>query len=75
MRSIRGNLSFMSVMDIIQWADQNKRSGTLTLFLDERQKKFYFQEGATHICLVRMRGGADCRFFAIRDADQSAEIE
>lgn len=35
----------MSVMDIIQWADNSKRTGTLTLFQDRRQKKFYLQDG------------------------------
>lgn len=45
MRTISGNLSLMSVMDIIQWADSNKRSGTLTLNRDDRQKKIYLQDG------------------------------
>ena len=45
MRTIHGNLSLMSVMDIIQWADNSKRTGTLTLFQGNRQKKFYLQDG------------------------------
>ena len=45
MRSITGNLSLMSVMDIFQWAEVNKRSGTLTLKQDDNQKKFYLQDG------------------------------
>ncbi|ABK98372.1 HDOD domain-containing protein [Pelobacter propionicus] len=45
MRTIHGNLSLMSVMDIIQWADNSKRSGTLILFQDDHQKKIYFQDG------------------------------
>jgi putative nucleotidyltransferase with HDIG domain len=32
-------------MDIIQWADNSKRTGTLILFQDNRQKKIYFQDG------------------------------
>ena len=35
----------MSVMDIIQWADNSKRTGTLTLFQSGRQKKIYLQDG------------------------------
>lgn len=35
----------MSVMDIIQWADNSKRTGTLILFQDNRQKKIYLQDG------------------------------
>ncbi len=45
MRTISGNLSLMSVMDVIQWAEANKRTGTLTLNRDNRQKKFYLQDG------------------------------
>lgn len=45
MRTIQGNLSLMSVMDVMQWADASKRTGTLTLFQDERQKRIYFQGG------------------------------
>ena len=35
----------MPLMDIIQWADNSKRSGTLILHQEERQKKFYLQDG------------------------------
>ncbi|NVN91154.1 MAG: HDOD domain-containing protein [Desulfuromonadales bacterium] len=45
MRTIHGNLSLMTVMDIIQWADNSKRTGTLTLIQENRQKKFYLQDG------------------------------
>lgn len=45
MRTIQGHLSLMSVMDIIQWADNSKRTGTLTLFQDDHQKKIYLQDG------------------------------
>jgi putative nucleotidyltransferase with HDIG domain len=45
MRTIYGNLSLMPVMDIIQWADNSKRTGTLTLFQGDSQKKFYLQDG------------------------------
>ncbi len=45
MRQINGNLSLMSVMDILQWAENSKRSGTLLLSLLNREKRFYLQNG------------------------------
>lgn len=45
MQNINGSLSVMSVADIIQWADNNKRSGTLVLSQGANQKKFYIQDG------------------------------
>lgn len=35
----------MPIADLIQWADNSKRSGTLILSQHGRQKKFYLQEG------------------------------
>lgn len=45
MRKFNGNLSLMPVADLIQWADNSKRSGTLILSQHGRQKKFYIQDG------------------------------
>lgn len=45
MRKFNGNLSLMPLVDLIQWADNSKRSGTLILNQYGRQKKFYMQDG------------------------------
>lgn len=45
MQTMHGNLSFISILDLIQWADNSKRSGILILSNNELQKKFYFQGG------------------------------
>jgi putative nucleotidyltransferase with HDIG domain len=45
MRKFTGNLSLMPLADLIQWADNSKRSGTLILNQHGRQKKFYIQDG------------------------------
>ena len=45
MRKFKGNLSLMPIADLIQWADNSKRSGTLVLNQHGRQKKFYLQDG------------------------------
>ena len=45
MRKFNGNLSLMSLADLIQWADNSKRSGTLILSQHGHQKKFYIQNG------------------------------
>jgi len=45
MRKFNGNLSLMPLADLIQWASNSKRSGTLILNQRSRQKKLYIQEG------------------------------
>jgi putative nucleotidyltransferase with HDIG domain len=45
MRKFNGNLSLMPLADLIQWAENSKRSGTLILSQHGRQKKFYIQDG------------------------------
>ncbi len=45
MQTMHGYLSFISILDLIQWADNSKRTGTLVLSYDGLQKKFYFQDG------------------------------
>jgi len=45
MRKFNGNLSLMPLSDLIQWAENSKRSGTLVLNQHGQQKKFYLQSG------------------------------
>jgi putative nucleotidyltransferase with HDIG domain len=45
MRKFNGNLSLMPLADLIQWANNSTRSGTLILNQRGRQKKFYIQDG------------------------------
>jgi putative nucleotidyltransferase with HDIG domain len=45
MRKFNGNLSLMPIADLIQWATNSTRSGTLILNQHGRQKKFYIQDG------------------------------
>ena len=45
MRKISGSLSLMSVLDVIQWAENSRRSGTLILSKFEQEKRFYLQDG------------------------------
>jgi len=45
LRTMHGNLNFISILDLIQWAGNSKRSGTLIVTYNEQNKKFYFQDG------------------------------
>lgn len=45
MRKFNGNLSLMPIADLIQWASNSTRSGTLILNQRGRQKKLYIQDG------------------------------
>ena len=45
LRTMHGSLSLISLVDLIQWAGNSKRSGTLVLSDDGQIKKFYFQSG------------------------------
>lgn len=45
MRKFNGNLSLMPLADLIQWANNSTRSGTLILNQRGCQKKFYIQDG------------------------------
>ena len=45
MRKFNGNLSLMPLADLIQWAENSRRSGTLILNQRGQQKKFYIQDG------------------------------
>lgn len=45
MKSIRGDLSLMSLPDLLQWAEANKRTGTLILIQQETSKIFILQNG------------------------------
>jgi len=45
MQIINGNLKVMPVADIIQWAENNKRTGILLLSQGTNHKKFYIEDG------------------------------
>lgn len=45
MRKISGDLVMMSLPDIMQWAETNRKTGTLALRNEGVSKSFYFQEG------------------------------
>jgi putative nucleotidyltransferase with HDIG domain len=45
LRTLHGHLKFISIMDLIQWAGNSKRSGTLVVSCNGQNKKFYFQDG------------------------------
>ncbi|MDD2736872.1 MAG: HDOD domain-containing protein [Desulfuromonadaceae bacterium] len=42
---MHGHLSFISLVDLIQWTGNSKRSGTLLLSCNGQNKKLYFQDG------------------------------
>ncbi len=44
-RSIRGDISLMSLPDLMQWAETGQKSGTLTLTHGSMNKSFYLQDG------------------------------
>ena len=45
MAKIEGDLSLMSIADLMQWIDMSKKTGTLLIELNNVTKRFYFQEG------------------------------
>ncbi|HIJ88489.1 MAG TPA: HDOD domain-containing protein [Desulfuromonadales bacterium] len=42
---MHGSLTLISLVDLVQWAGNSKRSGTLVLSYDGQDKKLYFQDG------------------------------
>jgi len=75
MRAIRGNLSLMSVIDLIQWADNSKRSGTLILSRQERQKKIYFQSGRIIFVWSNSKGESIADFLQIEAAITQQQLK
>lgn len=45
MKRITGDLSLMSLQDLLQWAQEKALSGTLRVCREKTEKKFYLQEG------------------------------
>jgi len=43
--TVGGKLSIMSLPDIMQWAESNRKTGTLVIRIEGAEKSFYFQEG------------------------------
>jgi putative nucleotidyltransferase with HDIG domain len=82
MRSIQGSLSLMSVPDILQWAEQNKRTGTLSFRREGNEKKIYFQDGMILLVssdkegerLAEFLHGAGINVDVIKEAFKTAEV-
>lgn len=74
MRNIKGHLSLMSLMDLIQWADNSKRSGTLIISDKGQQKKFYFQDGKIIFVWSERRGERIADFLRLESAISQQEL-
>lgn len=48
---LSGRLSTFSLGDLLQWAEQDRRSGALVLRRSEREKRLYFDRGRLVACL------------------------
>ncbi len=55
-KSIQGDLGFMSLKDLFGWGEGRQKTGTLKIFTEEVTKAFYFQEGKV-IFLTSNRDG------------------
>jgi len=75
MRSIQGQLSLMSLMDLIQWADTNNRSGTLMITDQEHEKKFYFQNGKIIYVWSERRGERIIDFLRLETSMSQQQLE
>ncbi len=74
MRGIHGNLSLMSLMDLIQWANNSLRTGTLVLSEQEKQKKFYFQDGKIIFIWSECRGERIVDFLRLESAISKQQL-
>lgn len=45
MKKISGDLSLMVLPDIMQWAEMNEKSGTLTLSCEKKSRRLYLEKG------------------------------
>lgn len=75
MRNIRGNLSFMSLMDLIQWAHNSTRSGTLIISEQGHIKKFYFQDGKIIFVWSECRGERIVDFLRLESAISQQKLD
>ena len=64
-RSIEGNLSLMSLSDLIQWIEGAKKSGTLITTNEEYTRRFFFQNGRLIFVWCDQEG--EVLYEAIRD--------
>ncbi|MCK4910067.1 MAG: DUF4388 domain-containing protein [Thermodesulfovibrionales bacterium] len=56
MKGIKGQLSSLSITDLMQWIDMNKKSGVLFVTSDEQNKCFIFEEGRLLLASAREEG-------------------
>ena len=56
MKGIKGQLSSLSITDLMQWIDMNKKSGVLFVTTDEQNKCFIFEEGRLLLSSAREDG-------------------
>jgi putative nucleotidyltransferase with HDIG domain len=64
-RSIEGNLSLMSLADLIQWIEGAKKSGTLIATSEDYTRRFFFQNGRLIFVWCDQEG--DVLYEALRD--------
>ena len=57
MKGIKGQLSSLSITDLMQWIDMNKKSGVLFVSQGENSKCFCFEEGRLLLSSSRDEGG------------------
>lgn len=63
MKKITGDISLMSLPDLMQWADTGRKSGTLTITNNETRKTFYLQDGKLIFVSSRKEGERLGEFF------------
>lgn len=56
MKGIKGQLSSLSITDLMQWIDMNKKSGVLFVTRDDSNKCFCFEEGRLLMSSAREEG-------------------
>ena len=57
MKGIKGQLSSLSITDLMQWIDMNKKSGVLFVSTGENSKCFCFDEGRLLLASSKEAGG------------------
>ena len=56
MKGIKGQLSSLSITDLMQWIDMNKKSGVLFVSSDSKSKCFCFEEGRLLLASAKEEG-------------------
>lgn len=57
MKGIKGQLSSLSITDLMQWIDMNKKSGVLFVSSSDKSKCFCFEEGRLLLASSREEAG------------------